>query len=169
MSYMTLHGFDKNGDIFNIKDYKNAHLYHMLIWLKMGEKYGIDNPISMMMNEDKSKEIWGLSKDKRVSLCDRITMTSTFDKVLVNEKDFGRLVNALKESAKWLPSNCHISELATDIENLKDVPAIGWNGTSVVRIWDSGEWKDEDEYVPYNLNKHTGHFDLFEDLEGEGG
>jgi hypothetical protein len=159
MSYTTLHGFDKNGDIYDIKDYKNAHIYSMLIWVKFGEKYGILNPAMMLVNDDIAKAIWGLAKDEKVPEYDQITMKTTFDRALVYKKDFPKLVAAMRESAKWLPSHCHITEMANDIEVLQTdekVEAIGWNGTSVVRVWDSGEDGD------YNLNKHKGHFDMFE-------
>lgn len=166
MSRTTLHGFTKDGDIYNIEEYGNAHLFCVLVWIEMGKKYGIKDPSMFLLDEAKAKEIWALAKGKDVPTHDRITMMTTFDRCMVLAKDFDRVAAALKESSKWLPPHCHTNKMAEDIEKLdKDkVYAIGWNGTSVVRVWDTEEWKDDDDYVPYNLFKHNKHFNLFEHL-----
>jgi hypothetical protein len=163
MSQTILHGFDKNGEIFEINAYGNAWHGAILMWMKMGEKYNIPDVLAMIVNEKISKKIWGLASDPKVAESDRITMMTTFDRCVVGAKDFNRLIKALRESAQWLPPYCHISKQANDIENLKDIIAVGWTQTSVVDdIWSSRECKDDEE-IPYNLNKHNLHFNLFEE------
>ena len=169
MSYTILHGFREDGEICHINEYKNAHLGAFLVWMETGKKYGIKDVETMLLNEAKSKEVWGLARDKNVAVADRITMISTFDRCVVFSKDFNRLITALRESAKWLPERCHISKQADDIEKATNVIAVGWTQTSVASdVWSSNEMHirigfEIEEEAPYNLHKHNRHFDLFEE------
>lgn len=169
MSRATLHAFRNDGEISNFAEYKNAHLGAVIVWTKMGEKYGVPNAETMIFNDAVAQKIWNLGRDEKVAEHDRITLVTTFDRVIVYAKDFPRLVAAMRESAKWLPPHCHISAQADDIEKIIELNrtstdstiAIAWTQTSVADCWGSGEFDEEEGQVPYNLNKHTLHWDMF--------
>lgn len=177
MSYATLHAFKQDGDISEYAEYKNAWHGAMLVWNSMAERY--NTPFNLI-DEKSMKALWGLAGDSKVPLHDRITLSTTFDRKVAYAKDFPRLIAAMKESAKWLPPHCHIFKQAADIEKIMvespDIVAVAWTGTSVADCWSSGEYRDRyeedingqsqewEEEVPYNLNRHTNHKDMFAGL-----
>lgn len=186
MSCATLFAFRQDGEFEEFNEYKNAYHGAMLIWMKMGERYNV--PCNLM-DEKGMKALWGLADNPKVPMHDRITLCTTFDRVVAYSGDFPRLVAALRESAKWMPAHCHITKQADDIEKIMELNAkcsdptlhiigVAWNATSVVDTWETGETRmrqetDEkgrvDEYeesVPYNINIHKRHHNLFEGLEG---
>lgn len=185
MSYTTLYSFRQNGEISEYAEYKNAWHGAMLVWNSMAERY--NTPFSLM-DEKSMQALWGLAGDSKVPLYDRITLATTFDRYVVHAADFKQLRDALRETAKWLPSHCHINKQSDDIEKIMElnlkcsdpnlrVIAVGWNATSVVDTWSSGEYRntyeedingqssEEEEEVPYNLNKHKLHHNLFEEVK----
>jgi hypothetical protein len=163
MSRTTLYVVRENGDIESHQDFSNAHRGAMLVWIKLGEKYGIPDPMMLLLNEEKSKQVWGLAKRSDVSEADQITMKTTFDRVLVASEDFPKLVSAMRESAKTLPDHCSISEQADAIEKLigdTTVVAVGWNQTSVTQAWE--DYYD-DAAENYNLTRANKHWYMFRD------
>ena len=174
MSYTTLYAFKQDGSIETHAEYKNAWHGAMIVWNSMAERY--NTPFNLI-DEKSMLALWALAGDKKVPLHDRITLATTFDRKVVYSKDFQRLVAAMKESAKWLPEHCHIGKQVADIEKIMeltpDIIAVGWNQTSVVDSWSSGEYRntyeedingqssEEEEEVPYNLHKHKRHEDMF--------
>jgi hypothetical protein len=185
MSYTTMFAFRQDGEFEPFAEYKNSWHGAMLIWNSMAERY--ETPFNLI--DEKSMEaLWSLADDPKVPLHDRITLGTTFDRFVVYAGDFTQLRDALRESAKWMPSHCHINKQSDDIEkimelNLKcsnpDLHIIGvaWNQNSVVDTWETGETRmrkehDEkgriDEYeeqVPYNINTHKRHHNLFEEVK----
>jgi len=169
MSYTTLHGFNKDGEIYNINEYNNAWHGAIIVWMEMAKKYGIPKGEEIVFNDAVAKQIWGLPfKNEDMTEADRITMITTFDRFVVYKQDFPALITAMKESATWLPPHCHIVKEAEDVEkvmNDEDLIAVAWTQTSVADCWGSGEFDENEESVPYNLNKHTKHINLFESLK----
>jgi hypothetical protein len=186
MSYATLYGFGQDGEFGVFAEYKNAWHGAMLIWNSMAERY--HTPFNLI-DEKSMKALWNLADDPKVPIHDRITLATTFDRMVVYAGDFPRLVAALRESAKWMPAHCHITNQANDIEKIMElndkcsnpdlhIIGVAWNATSVVDTWETGEIRmrketDEkgrvDEYeesVPYNVNIHKRHHNLFEGMEG---
>lgn len=163
MSFTTLYVARENGDLEAHRDFSNAHRGALLVWFTLAKKYGVENPELMLMNEAKSKEVWGLAKDPKVSEADRITMKTTFDRVLVLPADFQKVVDALRESYKDMPPHCSINEQADAIEELignPTVAAIGWNQTSVCQAWE--DYYD-DTPEDYNLTRANKHWYMFRD------
>jgi hypothetical protein len=168
MSCATLHGFNRDGIIYSINDYRNAWHGAMLVWMEMAKKYGIPNGERITYDEKVANQVWSLPKNKDMTEADRITLMTTFDHFIVYKQDFPALIAAMKESATWLPENCHIIKQAEDVEkaiNDEDLIAVAWTQTSVADCWGSGQYDEHGESVPYNLNKHTQHKNLFEILK----
>lgn len=168
MSRAILHGFNREGEIYTIAEYNNAWHGAVLVWVNMATKYGIPNGEAVIYDENVSKQVWALPKNcKHMTEADRITMMTTFDRFIVYKQDFPALITAMRESASWLPEHCHIIKEANDIEkhmNDEDLIAVAWTQTSVADCWGSGEFDENEESVPYNLNKHNKHHDLFRSL-----
>lgn len=168
MSRATLHGFGRDGEIYSINDYPNAWHGAIIVWMEMAKKYGIPNAEAVLYDNAVADKVWGLpSTNKNMTEADRITMMTTFDRFIVYKQDFPALIAAMKASAAWLPEHCHIIKEANDIEKLLDddnLTAVAWTQTSVADCWGSGEFDENEESVPYNLNKHTKHHDLFASL-----
>lgn len=179
MSYTTLYVFRKDGELETYAEYKNAWHGAMLVWNGMAERYNA--PFSLI-DEKSMQALWDLAGDKKVAEHDRITLATTFDRKVVYTGGFPRLVAAMKEAAKWLPEHCHINKQVADIEKImadKAIIAVCWNQTSVVDAWGSGEYRDsyeedingqsceEEEEVPYNLNRHKLHENLFDCIDGK--
>lgn len=185
MSCATLYVFRMDGEFETYNEYRNSWHGAMLIWNNMAEKYG--TPFNLL-DEKSMKGLWGLADDPKVPLHDRITLATTFDRFVVYSGDFQKLVEALRESAKWMPAHCHINKQADDVEKIMESNAkcsnpdlhiigIAWNATSVVDTWETGETRmhketDEkgrvDEFevsVPYNINVHKKHHNLFEEVK----
>lgn len=170
MSRATLHGFDREGQIYNIADYNNAWYGAIIVWMEMAKKYGIPNGEEVIFNNVVAEKVWGLSKDKNTTKADRITMMTTFDRFIVYKQDFPDLIAAMKESASWLPAHCHVIKEANDIEKLlsdENITAIAWTQTSVSDCWGSGEYDENEDQIPYNLNEHNKHYNLFEVLRND--
>lgn len=185
MSYATMFAFRQDGDFETFAEYKNAYHGAMLIWMSMGERYR--KPCNLM-NDAAMEALWGLAGNPNIPIHDRITLATTFDRMVVYSGDFPRLVAALRESAKWIPQHCHITKIANDIEKIMELNAkcsdptlhiigVAWNATSVVDTWETGETRvrketdengrvDEyEEWVPYNINIHKRHHNLFESVQ----
>ncbi len=185
MSYATMFAFRQDGDFETFAEYKNAWHGAMLIWNSMAERY--HTPFNLI-DEKSMNALWGLVDNPKIPIHDRITLCTTFDRMVVYAGDFPRLVAALRESAKWIPQHCHITKIANDIEKIMELNAkcsdhtlhiigVAWNCTSVVDTWETGEIRmrketdekgrvDEyEEYVPYNINTHNKHHNLFESVQ----
>ncbi|MFL9844715.1 hypothetical protein ABS766_09835 [Flavobacterium sp. ST-119] len=112
------------------------------------------------------QEIWDLFKNPEVSIIDRIVLGSTFDNVVVLRKDIPKLLEAYRA----FEADTSLPQQADEIENLynsdEEFIAIAWNQTSVnCDVWISPDFNDLDEdecRKPYNISKHTDHWDLFQ-------
>lgn len=183
MSYTEIYKFGKSGDVEMIDETKNAWRGAMAIWGIMESKY-LPKYIPTWAMGDTSREysrtsdfagnglkdVWALFNDEKVSLSDKIVLGSTFDKVIVMKEDIEKLVEAFRtfEGETSLNEQADIIEQA--FKNDEDLVAICWNQTSVNGdAWSSDRMSvDEEgyeEYLPYNLNVETEHWDLFKDLK----
>lgn len=174
MSYTTLYLVPENGGIEDYAEYRNAFGSAAYVWSAMAKKYHGEEFL-WLSNEDVRREVWGLSKRADVPDFVRITMMTTFDKVMVKSENLLRVVEAFKEFVKAYPpgnSACSLLEQAGDLENLADDPhcyAVCWNQTSVGEAWPyiyEGDDDDEDdEGRPYDISKDKGHWFLFDQFE----
>ncbi|WP_116787651.1 hypothetical protein [Flavobacterium psychrotrophum] len=179
MSYTEIFKFNKDGEAECFAEIKNSHRGAMAIWNRMDVKYLPPLPqpgwlpfggrlyrMADFLNKNSHQEIWDLFRDPNVSEVDRIVLGSTFDNVVVYSHDFTRLISAFKAFDGETSLKDQADAIMKLIETEKDIIAIAWNQTSVNDdIWISPDPDDRDEDEnrrPYNILKHTGHWDLFE-------
>lgn len=179
MSVNRMFVIDKSGDVRDGFEYQNAFHGAMLIWLEMGQKYGVvnrSNPVAlgaMLLDEDGMKPVWALAKDPKVEFHDRVTMATTFDRAMVKSEHFPQLVDCLRKSAVWLPKHCHVARMADDLESLKESLGVCWQQTSAAEnLWLEKVSEDEEtgepEYRRYNIFKDSNHWSIFDDPRMKG-
>ena len=145
MSYVTIFGFDKEGNSFEIGDINNAWLGAMAVWSKMSEKY-LRKDFSIMG----PKEVWNLFDSEKISHIDRVVLGSTFDKVIVKKENFEDLIKCFNE----FEGNTNLKEQAKLIqENMNKTDYIGFHQNSV-----SCEF-----FFDYNLENEE-HWFLYDDV-----
>ena len=170
MSRTEIYGFNKDGKAREIGGVQNAFRGAMAVWNILDKKYlPLFEPEWAMVGgeylraADKVaiKEIWGLFKDEKVSIVDRIVLGSTFDKVIVEKENLPELLKAFRE----FEGETSLKEQADIIEkNMDRVIAVGWNQTSVnCDTWSNFGGFDEeiDESIPYNILTMDEHWELF--------
>jgi hypothetical protein len=164
MSYTTLFIIKPDGEFKAAATFGNAHRSAMLVWLELAKKYGIADATTMLFDEKKAGEIWNIGRRADVEECDRITMLTTFDAMVVKKQHLKKVVDAMRECAqKSLPDHSSISQQADEIEKLLDdnIFGIAWNQTSVCSSWD-GYYDANTE--SYNLNNAKTHRIMFEEV-----
>jgi len=188
MSCTEIYKFDENGNAKDLADIKNAFRGAMAIWDFLESKYlpplpkpdwmpqstynerGYSRTFPSFTSDDKDegiKEIWSLWKNSDVSRVDKICLGSTFDNVVVLKENIPELIDAFNN----FEGQTSLKEQASEIQKALDkgnITGIAWNQTSVC----SAKWlsyenidnSDESDYLPYNINIHKDHWNLFEEL-----
>lgn len=168
MSCVELYKITKSGDVNLFGEVKNSFLGAMSVWMFLEKKYlepyrpswaSDDKTYSRLTDPtgEKLTEIWDIFKLKDIEINEKICLGSTFDNVIVYRKNLVQLVDAFYSFG----ANSNLKEQANLISNLlkndDDFLGICWNQTSV----NGDAWQTED-YVPYNIFKQDGHWDLFD-------
>lgn len=184
MSSTELYGFDEKGDCAISGYVKNAFRGAMAIWAILERKYlpSLKKPIWADLVEERDywsrtystgdshlnlmKQIWDLFNDERLTKKEKIVLGTTFDTVLVKGEDIDELIDAFKT----FEGETSLKEQAAVLEEFKSkgVTAIGFNQTSVC----SNQWHiysddENEEGRPYNYNKDSNHFWLFDEFKTE--
>jgi len=179
MSSTELYKFKKDGTAEYFAEVKNAFRGASAIWDIIEKRYlpkyipswatNRELPYSRTSdasNRQAMNEIWDLFNSPNISDTDNIVLGSTFDNVIVMKDDIPKLLIAFREfeGETSLKEQADLIEQTYNIDS--DLIAIAWNQTSVNSdAWLSSEFvvNDDDEYyLPYNLFKHEGHWNLFE-------
>lgn len=161
MSRTTLKAAFADGDMINVKEYRNSWRGAVMIWSYLAERYLGEKwyPGSDGLN----RRLWDLAEAERVPFIERVALATTFDRVLVQGADRELLHHCLMAMATLLPAENSLAEQAKDILALAaSVRAIGWQQTSVAAdFW----WVEGDEEAfdgrPYNIDKDSVHWWLF--------
>lgn len=186
MSHSSLYLVDEKGDVHHEKDYANGHGYAIPCWNYLAEKYlrkpGEDDNnfwIRWWLNE-KCQGIWDLKKDARLERWEWICLLASFDYAMVKQENFEETAEAFTrmdlEHGKCHPTHvCHYLIMAFDLRRLAKSPAVKgacWIATSVgENLWEiydectcpsCGTVHQPDEGRPYNVNKDTRHFYVFD-------
>lgn len=124
-------------------------------------RYGFTPTRTSSIDTSAMQEIWDLVNDKKLTLDERITLCTTFDKCLVKRENIQMVIDAFRNFNG--DENCSLNEQADILEEfLKDenCMAVGWNQTSVnCCIWTCFEYDEEnEEEIPYNCITGDYHF-----------
>jgi len=190
MSYTEIYKFNNDGDAEYFDKVDNAWLGAMMIWRILEKKYLPPLPkpswmdqdeyekkgywrfaaVPSSLNEDREeplKPVWQLFGDERLTREEKITLGTTFDRIITMKENLHEVIDAF---IKFDEENIdYETNLKTQAEILKnaladdDLIAVGWNQTSICQAdWDI--WDDKKgEFKPYNIVNNMEHFDLFED------
>jgi hypothetical protein len=164
MSRTTLYKVPEKGGIEVVAEFRNSHGSAPYIWSKLGityfgwEEYGWYSKDMNMM--------WKLAKDHKVHLFERVTLMTTFDRIIaafilfVEAHPFGNYVCSLPDQAVAL------RRLIAD----PDCFAVCWNQTSVANNWP--QVYDEgccecclDDGRSYDISLDKDHYFMFNGLD----
>lgn len=164
MSYTELYKVGQSGDVELHREYQNSWRGAILIWQAMAKRY-LPMDFGLMMARQDLQPLWDLAKDQQVPLAHRITLASTFDRVMVKHEDFPRLIAAWEQFGRDFGDSGHLLAQIVTLRELASDPncqAVCWNQTSV----SDSPWYvqdcDTEEYCPYNITRNTNHWFLFD-------
>ena len=181
MSYTEIYKFNKEGDAIFYDEVKNSHRGAMAVWCHLEKKYlpSLSKPEnywwSAKENEYNSRtivyssgdnnpmnEIWSLDKSDKLTIHEKISLSTTFDNVVVKKENIPIIIEAFNNFGfeTSLPEQAKILEKLLDDD---DCIAVAWNQTSINGdAWERQDIDDEtDEIIPYNLNYCDKHWFLF--------
>lgn len=173
MSHTELYRVRADGLIEPADRFGSAWHGAPIVWGKLAEKYLGRNSAAWMLDPRLLRRLWGLADDPAVSRAERITLLSTFDRVLCEAARFSELNWAFDEFLKEHDplGRSHCSLMAQAIVILRQtwsypgVLGVGWRQTSVTDcpwvVYD----EETDEDRPYDINRDKGHWWLFERFE----
>lgn len=171
MSSTELFGFKEDGSCISIGDIRNSWRGAMAVWIIIEERYlppyepewakGYElsyqptRTIRAFNTPEKEQpiyQIWDLFKTDKISKIDKIVLGSTFDKVIVESKNYKELLNAFDN----FKGETNLKDQANIIRKEgSDLQAIAWCQNTV-----SDPWCED-----YNINTGEDHWELFEDMK----
>lgn len=158
MSYTILYCVPEKGEFTHEIDIRNSWRGAVFIWNALSERY-LNRPA--YVNEN-LQPVWDLHKDERLSLSERITLLTTFDRAMVQRSRIPDVITAFRDFIALYGSNNNLSEQIQALEKLESLPecfAVCWNQTSVTDAW--YVYESDDELRLYDLSRDTGHWFLF--------
>jgi hypothetical protein len=179
MSYTTLYGAPKKGELEILQEYKNSHGSAPAIWSHLSQKHLGQRHL---FGDEEYKKLWALQDDARLEEYEKTALVATFDNCMIKTKDLPRVIDAFEKvyAATQNPQYInHLSAIAGDLKTVdaKQYAAVCFCWTSVCgdawysydkeefRNTKTGEIKemDSEESRLYDLSKDTKHWFLFED------
>jgi len=162
MSYTEIYIIRENKDVELIGQVQNAHRGAYLVWLKLKDKYNIqDESFSF-------KNTWKLFNSGKLTEYENISLGTTFDDVIVLKEDMLSVINAFNKFRK--EHDCNLDKQAEIIKNIlneKDCFGMCWNQTSVCAdTWQFYPQCEHEEERLYNLDKDSEgkYWNLFKEL-----
>ncbi len=162
----------KNGTTFEpIAEFRNSWGGASYVWSAICAKI-FGDPQRWLF---KAEELWPLYKDARLTDVERITLASTFDRVLVRAEEGKRLASILRAFVEAHPPEkgqaCNLLDQAAILEAVEPGAVIGWQQTTVSpshwgRHYDynqDDECEDEEGWL-YDLSLQTDHYFLFDEI-----
>lgn len=161
MSYTILYCVPEKGEFTHEIDVQNSWRGAMFIWNALSERYLSRKAYP---HED-LQSVWDLHKDNRLSLAERITLLTTFDRVMVKREHIPQVIRALREFVVLYGSDNNLSEQIRALKKLSVADgcyAVCWNQTSITDAW---YVYDEEDCRLYDISRDTGHWFMFADAE----
>lgn len=131
MSCTEIIKFNTNGDSSSAGSVKNASRGSWMVWNMLSEKY-LGRGFSCL-DSKLEQETWNLFRDERLTDTERIVLGSTYDFVLIQKEDIGKVIDAYREFSK-LDDNLSLNEQADILQTLEkeeNCIAIGFHQNSV--------------------------------------
>lgn len=152
MSYTTVKAVWPGEKVEDFEELRNGYGSAPVIWNDMSVRYlGCEE--YECMHSRKIDLLWPLYKHLGIPLHQRAVLTMTYDRALVFKRDYVRAAEDIRAYMKDFPNTKggvhHWSRIAEIFESNPDVPAIGFQMTSVSDDLFVGDWDEErEEYGP---------------------
>jgi hypothetical protein len=160
-----------DGNVRWQKDFRNSWRGAMLVWDKTADMLGVDKTWGFTAScPPYLKRVWAIVNDLSQPIALRAVVMATFDNVMVKRENLERLANYIEEWAKTVDDSGHLLEQGAELRSLAiddDIRAVCWNATSVNcdPWWVYETDDDDDEGRPYNVDRDTKHWFLFDELK----
>jgi hypothetical protein len=136
MSYTTVKAAWPGEKVEDFEELRNGYGSAPVIWNDMYE----------CMYSSKCNLLWPLYKDSEISLHQRAVLVMTYDRALVFKRDYARAAADIRAYLKDFPGKGggvnHWPRIAEIFESDPDVPAIGFQMTSVSDDLFVGDWDE---------------------------
>lgn len=163
MSYTELYAVNKKGDVEFYDEVKNSWAGGMHVWNTLNEKYNLKDSMFTQY-----RTTWGKFNKGFYEKYEDMVLGSTFDGCVIKKENFNDLIKYFNKYTEETTSS-NLDKQIEIIENMKsdeNVIGVAWCQTSVANdAWDYGYDEEEEEVIPYNINKGDKHWFLFEELE----
>ena len=93
MSYVTIYEIQANGDVLEIAEGSNNHVFAPLIWDYLREKYGYDGG-SGKYSDDRYNAMWKAWPDPKMPRLEQVLLGATFDRVWIKRETLPALIEA---------------------------------------------------------------------------
>ena len=164
MSYTTIKAVYLNDRVEDLKTLKNSHGSAPFIWDAVSQKY-LNK--AYFLADDK---LWPLWKAAYIPLHQRAVFMITFDYAYVAKKDYQRAGRDVRKFLLDFPPKFenvnHWNTIADLFESDPDIPAIGFQMTSVADDLWGFEYDDKDNPLPFDWTKYYSVYDELDSLKG---
>jgi hypothetical protein len=135
MSCTELFLVPRQGEIQLVAEFRNSHGGAAYVWDKLSEMYLHWQEFEWCKADDqKIKQLWALNHDPRLTLTERITLTTTYDGVMVRRRDLLVVADAFEAFAARHGPGTHLPAQAVELRKMAgdlECYAACWNQTSV--------------------------------------
>lgn len=179
MSYTTVYKVPAQGGIESAGEFRNAHGYGPYVYNKMGShRLGWGEHEWILKKGADIKPLWRLAEDESLPNFERITLTATYDRVMVRRENIPRVIEAFRAFVAAYPPGKYACSLLAQADLLEDLAqdpecfAVCWNGTSVSDNWPfiyeecPHCGNDTEEYREYDVSLDSDHWFMFDELKG---
>jgi len=161
----------RDGLADSVISFRNSWFGAARIWTALYDTY-LKNPdieydswMTSVMRDPKGCVLWQLWKRQDLPFFERIVLFSTMDAAMIRQENFSKFAGHLREFAERFPVPAHACHLKTwaDYIEKSDAEAIAFHGNSM----SDNHWLiyvEGEEGRPYNLNRDTNHFEIYEDI-----
>lgn len=170
MSWTTLHGFEPDGDLVDVREFHNAWGGAMYIWTQLAREYLDSDAMRFLFREEEARRLWSLWRRSDLPDHHAATLLSTLDKLVLEPDRFAALADAFDRFVADFPTSgvCSLPQQAETLRAMagddRGWRGVAWTQTSVApdvwTVWDEGQ----DDGRPYNLDRDRGHHFIYEEL-----
>lgn len=171
----------EKGPIEEGRDFRNAWLGAMAVWVAIGEKYlgGKYNCETgcgfNAMNESQMKAMWAMfgRPEAPLTWAERVALGTTFDRAMARWENLPLLAKAFRQVIQDAPDlvGSHCAGWADYYDELlkgKPYYAVCWYHTSCGEdLWYSDRADEDDEHERYDVARDSGHWYLFDECPKE--
>lgn len=166
MSYTTIYRVPEQGHLTILGEAHNSWHSAPYIWEALHNEYLYTEPEpEPYQHHWQWRSSWKLSNQEDIPIPYRITLMTTFDRVMVKRENIPEVIDAFANFSKRFPYANNLGDQINILHKGLDdntLFAVCWRQTSVTDAWQILD-KELDEYRYYDLARDTGHWFMFRD------